>query len=135
MLRVRADISIQGSLSYSQSNLGLLCTLCTQQLQSASCKAGNDSLDLCARLCSEHENSQLMSVSGCVQLVKFVDLSSTAIAALEAELAAQAPQCALALVGTHAGCTQAEGYIKHALQVCKSHCDFNAIAESTTLLA
>ena len=54
----------------------------------------------------------------CVQLVKFVDLSTTAVAALEAELAAQAPQCALARVGSHAGRTQAEGYIKHELQVC-----------------
>ena len=54
----------------------------------------------------------------CVQLVKFVDLSSMAVAALEAELAAQAPKCALALVGTHAGCIQAERHIKHAMQVC-----------------
>ena len=70
----------------------------------------------------------------CVQLVKFVDLSSRAVAALEAELAAQAPQCALALVGTHAGCTQAEGYIKHAMQVFRAHCAFSVIVKSTRLL-
>jgi len=75
-------------------------------------------MHLCAaQMCSEHANSRLMSVGVCVQLVKFVDLSSMAVAALEAELAAQAPQCALALVGTHAGCTQAEGYIERAMQV------------------
>ncbi len=70
----------------------------------------------------------------CVQLVKFVDLSSRAVAALEAELAAQAPQCALALVGTHAGCTQAEGHIKHAMQVCWSPLCFQCECSKYELL-
>ncbi len=59
-----------------------------------------------------------------VQLVKFVDLSSEAAAALLSELKDQVPQYDVAIVGTQAACTDAEQSLKLQMQVKSflSHC-------------